>query len=242
MKIFNILATVFGLLFLNSLMADENASNPLAAVSNTDFRLKTFDLETGDRQEFFIDGATMINPKLKLKYEAHWWQTDVTGRDENGWESASIKLIYFAKQGKLESGRPYKVAVGFDWIVDLGDPAKGIGTGSDQLAPFIGMAIVAKPGLVLIPLIQHFAEYNGPDVSLTAARLIALKTLSNGKWFKSDLKVPYDWNSETWPASVEFQLGKNYSPKFGAYIDVQAGLGGDKSYDSAVGVGIRFVY
>jgi len=94
----------------------------------------------------------------------------------------------------------------------------------------------------LIPLLQHFAEYSGTDVSLTAARLIALKTLSNGKWFKSDLKVPYDWNSETWPASVEFQLGKNYSPKFGAYIDVQAGLGGDKSYDSAVGVGIRFVY
>ena len=149
----------------------------LAAVSNTDFRFKTFDLETGDRQEFFIDGATMINPKLKIKYNAHWWQTDVTGQDENGWESAGITLIYFPKQGKLESGRPYKVAVGFEWIVDLGDTAKGIGTGADQLAPFIGMAIVAKPGLVLIPLLQHFAEYNGTDVSLTASRLIALKTL-----------------------------------------------------------------
>ena len=55
----------------------ENASNPLAAVSNTDLRLKSFDLEAGDRQEFFLDGATMLNPKLKLKYEAHWWDTDV---------------------------------------------------------------------------------------------------------------------------------------------------------------------
>ena len=61
------------LLLLNSIQAEENASNPLAAVSNTDIRLKTFDLENGDRQEFFIDGATMLNPKLKLKYEAHWW-------------------------------------------------------------------------------------------------------------------------------------------------------------------------
>ena len=68
----------------------------------------------------------MLNPKLKIKYNAHWWQTDVTGQDENGWESAGITLIYFPKQGKLESGRPYRVAVGFEWIVDLGDPAKGI--------------------------------------------------------------------------------------------------------------------
>jgi hypothetical protein len=221
---------------------EENASNPLAAVSNTDIRLKTFDLENGDRQEFFLDGATMLNPKLKLKYEAHWWDTDVTGQDENDWSSASLKLISFPKEGKLKNGNPYRLAVGFDWIVDLGDPAKGTGTGSDQVGPFIGVATPVKPGLMFIPLLQHFVDYSGIDVSVTAARLIALQTLSEGKWFKMDLKVPYDWENETWPADVEFLLGKNYSPKFGAYIDVQAGLGGDKLYDSAVGVGIRFVY
>ena len=57
-----------------------------------------------------------------------------------------------------------------------------------------------------------------------------------------DLKVPYDWNNETWPADVEFQLGKSFTPTIGAYIDVQSGLGGDKPYDTALGVGIRFNY
>jgi hypothetical protein len=108
------LITVFVLLFSHSLSAEENASNPLAAVSNLDFRLKTYDLEQGNREEFFLDGATMLNPKLKPKYEAHWWETDVTGRDESDWESASIKPIYFAREGKLESGKPYRLAVGFD--------------------------------------------------------------------------------------------------------------------------------
>ena len=112
MKIFNLLATVFGLLFLNSLMADENASNPLAAVSNTDFRLKTFDLGKGDRQEFFNDGSTMLNPKQKFKYNPHWWQTDITGQAEKGWVSAGITWFFFQKQGNVARERPYKVAVG----------------------------------------------------------------------------------------------------------------------------------
>ena len=230
------------LLLLNSIQAEENASNPLAAVSNTDIRLKTFDLENGDRQEFFIDGATMLNPKLKLKYEAHWWDTDVTGQDENDWSSANLKLISFPKEGKFKNGNPYRLAVGIDWIMDLGDLDKGTGTGSDQLGPFIGVATPVRPGLMFIPLVQQFVDYSGIDVSVTAARLIALQTLSEGKWFKMDVKVLYDWNSETWPADIELQLGKSFTPKIGAYIDVQSGLGGDKPYDTALGVGIRYNY
>lgn len=84
-KILTILVVLFGTnLALAAEEKAENASNPLAAVSNTDIRLKTFDLENGDRHEFFLDGATMLNAKLKLKYEAHWWDTDVSGKGENG--------------------------------------------------------------------------------------------------------------------------------------------------------------
>jgi len=57
-----------------------------------------------------------------------------------------------------------------------------------------------------------------------------------------DLKAPYDWNSETWPADVELQLGKSFTPKIGAYIDAQAGIGSDRPYDWALGVGLRFNY
>ena len=46
----------------------ENASNPLAAVSNTDLRAQYFDLDGSDRTDYWVDGAYMVTPKLKLKY------------------------------------------------------------------------------------------------------------------------------------------------------------------------------
>ena len=223
-------------------LADENASNPLAAVKNTDVRAKYFDLDPGNRKDYYIDGATMLNPKLKLKYELHYWDTNITGKDEKDWESASAKLIYFAKEGKLKGDRPYRLAVGGEWIKDLGDTDKGIGTGADQIAPLVGLAMGVRPGTMLIPLVQHFEGYSGDDYSTTSARLIGIQSLPDQAWFKLDLKVPYDWENDTVPASIELQLGKSFSPSFGAYVDLQSGLGGDKPYETAAGVGLRFSY
>lgn len=45
----------------------ENASNPLASVSNTDIKYQYFDLGGADRNDMFADGAYMLNPKLKLR-------------------------------------------------------------------------------------------------------------------------------------------------------------------------------
>ena len=73
----------------------ENASNPLAAVSNTDIRYQFFDLDGSDRNDYWLDGAYMVTPALKLKYEVHYWDTDVTGSGESDWESFHIKPIYF---------------------------------------------------------------------------------------------------------------------------------------------------
>jgi hypothetical protein len=49
-----------------------NASNPLASVNNTDLRWQHFDLGGSDRNDFYVDGAYMLTPKLKLKYELHY--------------------------------------------------------------------------------------------------------------------------------------------------------------------------
>ena len=59
----------------------ENASNPLASVTNTDLRLQYLDLtdDLGRVNDVFVDGAFMVNPKLKIKYELHYWETNVTG-------------------------------------------------------------------------------------------------------------------------------------------------------------------
>ncbi len=218
----------------------ENASNPLAAVDNTDLRWQYFDLDSGSRQDFFLDGAKMLSPKLKFKYELHYWDTDVTGRDENDWESLHLKFIYFARDGSWGE-QPYRLAVGLEWIKDLGDRDKGIGSGADQLAPLAGVAL--KLGdTMLIPLVQHFQSYSGEDVSQTAFRVIGMKPFAGQSWAKLDLKVPYDWENDQIPASVELQLGKSFSPSFAAYIDGLAGIGSDRPYDFGVGIGLRFNY
>ena len=219
----------------------ENASNPLASVNNTDVRWQYFDLDGPDRNDFYLDGAYMLSPKLKLKYELHYWDTDVTGSRENDWESFHLKPIYFPKQGKWGEWK-YKLAIGAELIVDFGNDDKGIGSGSDQIAPLVGLALV-RGGTVLVPLVQHFVEYDGPNVNTTAFRLIGIQSLPNKCWGKLDAKLPIDWaDDNAVPATIEVQLGKMFSPKFGLYTDGLVGIGGDKPYEWGVGVGVRFNY
>ena len=79
---------------------EENASNPLAAVTNTDLRAKYFDLGGSIRRDYYVDGSVMASPDLKIKYELHYWNTDVTGSGENDWESLHLKPIYFPESVK----------------------------------------------------------------------------------------------------------------------------------------------
>ena len=222
----------------------ENASNPLAAVNSTDIRWQYSDSFFGDSRlnEYFVDGAFMLNPKLKFKYELHYWDTNVSGSGESDWESAVAKLIYFPHQGIFNSGIKYRVALGVDYIHDLGDTEKGIGLGADQIGPFAGIALALDSGLSLIPLLQHFVNINGTDISITALRLIAIQPLDNAWWLKLDAKVPYDWENKTVPAEAEIQLGKNISSGLALYIDGMFGLGSDRLYDWGVGLGLRLNY
>jgi hypothetical protein len=219
----------------------ENASNPLAAVNNTDLRIQHFDLDDSDRNDYIVEGSYMLNPKLKLKYELHYWDTDVTGVGENDFESFHLKPIYFPTEGKLGAWN-YRTAIGAEWIAGFGNEDKGIGTGSDQIAPLAGLALV-KGDTVLVPLVQHFISYDGPDVNTTAFRLIAIQSLPNNFWGKLDAKVPVDWEHDNAiPATAEVQLGKMFTSSFGLYVDGLVGLGGDKLYDWGVGLGMRFNY
>jgi hypothetical protein len=221
----------------------ENPSNPLSKGRNTDLRLQYFDLGgSADRTMFNVEGATMIKPSLKLKYEARYWSTNVTGEREHGMEAASLKGIYYAKDRQWDAWgvRP---AIGLEWIYDFGNEDQGIGGGSDILSPFLGLAFAHKSGLALIPLVQHFAEYSGNKVKLTAFRLIALKPLDEGYWLKLDAKVPVDWeNDREIPASAEIQFGRMFDQKLGGYLDGFVGLGDDRPYDWGIGVGLRYIY
>ena len=58
-------------LISNPCFAEENASNPLAKVKNTDIRAQYFDNPDGSYTwDFWLaDGAFMATDKLKIKYE-----------------------------------------------------------------------------------------------------------------------------------------------------------------------------
>ncbi|WP_127114553.1 hypothetical protein [Shimia sediminis] len=237
--------TLAALAALASPALAENASNPLAAVNNTDLRYQYYDLGGGfDQQDAIIDGAYMLRPDLKFKYEAHYYSTDVSGTRENDLSRVSFKGIHFPSERKLNDTWGMRTAVGLELILDFGDPAKGTGLGSDQIAPFGGVALTnLQTGLTLIPLVQHYESYNGPtDVSQTAMRLIALQPFGDGYWAKMDLKLPYDWSNDIWPASAEFQLGKNLNARLALYGDLFVGLGRDRLYDHGIGVGLRLKY
>ena len=78
----------------------ENASNPLAKVKNTDLRWQYFDTGNGHINDVFVEGAFMANDNLKIKYELHYWETNVTGTSEQNLESTVLKAIYFPKEGQ----------------------------------------------------------------------------------------------------------------------------------------------
>jgi len=167
----------------------------------------------------------------------------VTGSRESDWESLHLKPIYFPKQFSGELGNwKYKWAVGAELAIDFGNEDKGIGSGSDQIAPFAGIALT-RGNTVLVPLVQHFVEYSGPDVNKTSFRLIAIQSLPNNLWGKLDAKVPIDWeNDNAVPATAEVQFGRMFTRSFGAYADGLLGIGADRPYDWGIGLGVRFKY
>jgi hypothetical protein len=129
-----------------------------------------------------------------------------------------------------------------DWILDLGEVDKVIGSGSDQLGPFAGLAM-GIGGITLIPLVQHFFDYSGEDVNTTAFRLIAIKPLPQQMSLKLDAKVPIDWeNDQEIPAVAELQFGKSINKSVGVYVAGLVGIGTDRPYDWGVGLGVRFNY
>ena len=232
------------ILSCSAALAQENASNPLSKGRNTDLRIQSTSGSGGDKTDYFIDGAFMARDNLKIKYELHYNSVSSDLGSAEGLERAVLKAIFFPTEGRLNETWGYRLALGLDWIIEGTSYDKGIGAGADQLGPFAGVALGnSETGLTLIPLLQHVVSYTGPtDVSQTAMRLIALQPFASDYWAKLDLKVPYDWNAETWPSTAELQLGYNVNDRMAVYGEVLVGLGGDRPYDHGGGIGLRFKY
>ena len=242
MKTFTFYA--FVLMFVSGItdaFCKENASNPLAVVGHTDLRWQYKDLGGPERNDFYLDGAVMLSPRLKLKYELHYWDTDKSGTWQNDWESLRLTPIYFPTKGKWGSWK-YKLGIGAELIEDFGNEDKGIGSGSDEIAPAVAVEL-RRGDTVLTPRVQHYVEYDGPNVNKTEFRLTAFQSLPNKYWCKLEPKITVDWaDDNAIPATLKVELGKMFLPLFGTYVDGLLGIGGDRSYDWGFGIGLRFHY
>lgn len=227
--------------------AGSAASDPTAKVNFIDVRAQFFDLERGnDRDVYRIDGAYVFSPKFKAVFELHYWETDVTGRDRGGLAQYGAKGIYFPKSGEWR-GMRYRIAAGAELIIDGDNVDKGIGPGADSIAPLFGVALIPKPGRTLIPFVQYFKSFDeepGRDVEQTALRFIALQQLDSIKgWVKGDFKFITDHeNDDKSSTTFEVQVGKMFTPKFGAYFEGLFALGGQKPHDDGFGIAGRFLF
>ena len=87
-----------------------------------------------------------------------------------------------------------KFALGGEWLKDLGKSRDGTGTGTDQIAPLIGIGWLPTDDDFVITLVQYFYSYEEADgfedVRKTGPRLIYIRALPSIKgWGKVDLKT-----------------------------------------------------
>lgn len=226
------------------------ASDPTAAVNYQDVRFRYFDKDGGnERQSFETEGAYMITPRLKLTNELRYVNDNSSGSSEQDFEELKLKGIYLSEIKPF--GIKAKLAVGAEWLKDLGDFEEGTGTGADLIAPLIGIGWVPNDENFIVTLLQYYHSYDTDnafdgDRRETAPRLIWIRSLPQlGGWFKADLKMIIDHeDDENFDQTIELQLGKMLTPRFGVYGEVF--LGDDvldsNAYDMAVGIGIRMMY
>jgi len=226
------------------------ASDPTAAVNYQDVRYRYFDLDQGaDKHSFQTEGAYMLHPRFKLTNELRYVNTDSSGKSEQDFEELKLKGIHLTNIKPF--GIKAKLALGAEWLKDLGDFEKGTGTGADSIAPLVGIGWIPDDRNFIITLVQYFHSYDTDsareeDVRETAPRLIWIRTLPDiGGWFKADLKMSIDHeDDENFDQILELQLGKMLSPRIGIYGELL--LGDDvldsNAYNVGGGLALRFMY
>jgi hypothetical protein len=226
------------------------ASDPTAAVNYQDVRYRYFDLDQGaDKHSFETEGAYMLHPRFKLTNELRYVNTDSSGKSEQDFEELKLKGIFLTNIKPF--GIKAKLALGAEWLKDLGDFEKGTGTGADMIAPLAGIGWVPNDKNFIITLVQYFYSYDTDsareeDIRETGPRLIWIRTLPDvGGWFKADLKMSIDHeDDDNFDQVLELQLGKMFSPRIGFYGELL--LGDDvldsNAYNVGGGLALRFIY
>lgn len=229
--------------------AGADASNPTAAVNFQDLRYRYFDLKDGaEKHSFETEGSYMFHPRFKVTNELRGVNTNRSGDWETGFEELELKGVFLTDGQPL--GIKAKYALGLSWIKNLGDFDKGTGSGVDIIAPLAGIGWVPTEMDFVITLVQFFASYRqydgAPQVRTTGPRLIYIRKIPQiGGWFKADWKGSINHkDSNDFSSTLEFQLGKMFTPRVGMYGEAFIGdevLETD-AFDWGLGLGVRFMY
>jgi hypothetical protein len=225
------------------------ASDPTAAVNFQDLKLRYFDLTKGNEESILeAEGSYVFSPAFKLVHKLTGTRTNRSGDWETDFRELSLRPVY------LHPIKPFgikaKLALGGEWLKDLGKSRDGTGTGADQIAPLIGIGWLPTDDDFVITLVQYFHSYDEndgvEDVRKTGPRLIYIRALPSIKgWGKADLKTSIDHEDDNdFTQTLELQLGTMVSDRIGIYGESFVGdsvLDTD-AYDWGIGIGLRFLY
>jgi len=228
--------------------AGADASNPTAAVNFQDVRYRYYDVEpSATSHSFELKGSYVFAPNFKLTHEIHGVRTDQSGEYESDLEILKLKGIHLSPTKIF--GIKSKIAIGAEWLKDLGDLDKGIGTGTDQIAPLIGIGWSLDKRNLVITLVQYFHSYeedSGVDkVRTTGPRLIYIRKMPEIRgWTKLDYKGSIDHEHNDYTDTLEVQVGTMFSKAIGAYAEVLLGNEALNSpaFNWGAGIGLRFMY
>ena len=99
----------------------------------------------------------MLHPRLKITNELRYVSDDSSGNSEQDFNELKLKGIY------LKPIKPFgvnaKLALGVEWLKDLGDFEEGTGTGSDKIAPLAGIGWTLNDQNFVVTLVQYFYSY-----------------------------------------------------------------------------------
>ncbi|MCZ6569484.1 MAG: hypothetical protein O7B23_04895 [Deltaproteobacteria bacterium] len=224
------------------------ASDPTARVNFMDFRWRYFDLPGGNLQRVYgMEGATMLTPNFKFVPKLEYFDTNAAGRSESHWSLLSLKGIHLSP-GPEVGGIKSRLAVGVEWIKDLGRFTDGTGTGSDQIAPLLGLAWNLSPSTFVITLVQYFKSYTtesaAPDIEILGPRIIFIQKIPQIRgWLKLDNKFSIDYEDDHHTTNLlEVQLGHMLTPRLGLYAEGLFRTGGKEPYDWGVGAALRVMF
>jgi hypothetical protein len=136
---------------------------------------------------------------------------------------------------------------GLEWKKNLGELQDGIGTGTDWLAPVVGMSWLLNQTNSLTFTLKYaysyFEDDDAPPVRSTIPRILWISQMPRYQaWFKVEDELAFDHENDETLNTVALQVGKMFSAGFGVYLDALFQTGGDKVYDWGAGIGARMVF